>query len=78
MVPATLVQRALNSAVDELAPFDDARREFERDYLTRLLKITAGNVTQAAKLAKRNRSDFYTLLNRHEIDPAVFKAGADS
>jgi len=77
MVPATLVQRALNSAVDELAPFDDARREFERDYLTRLLKITAGNVTQAAKLAKRNRSDFYSLLNRHEIDPAGFKAGAD-
>ena len=77
MVPATLVQRALNSAVDELAPFDDARREFERDYLTRLLKITAGNVTQAAKLAKRNRSDFYSLLNRHEIDPAGFKADAN-
>jgi two-component system response regulator GlrR len=74
MVPAALVQRALNSGVDELAPFDDARREFERDYLTRLLKITGGNVTQAAKLAKRNRSDFYTLLNRHQIDPAQFKA----
>ena len=75
MVPAALVQRALNSAGDEIATFDDARRDFERDYLTRLLKITAGNVTQAAKLAKRNRSDFYTLLNRHQIDPAGFKAG---
>jgi two-component system response regulator GlrR len=74
MVPAALVQRALAGGVDELAPFDDARREFERDYLTRLLKITGGNVTQAAKLAKRNRSDFYTLLKRHQIDPAQFKA----
>lgn len=73
VVPAALVQRALNSGAEELAAFDDARREFERDYLTRLLKITAGNVTQAAKLAKRNRSDFYTLLNRHQIDPAQFK-----
>jgi two-component system response regulator GlrR len=75
VVPLTLVQRALNSGGEEIATFDDARRDFERDYLTRLLKITAGNVTQAAKLAKRNRSDFYTLLNRHQIDPAGFKAG---
>jgi len=74
VVPATLVQRSLNSGGDELAAFDEARREFERDYLTRLLKITGGNVTHAAKLAKRNRSDFYTLLNRHQIDPAVFKS----
>jgi two-component system response regulator GlrR len=77
VIPAALVQRALNSAGDELTPFDDARRQFERDYLTRLLKITAGNVTHAARLAKRNRSDFYTLLNRHQIDPAGFKNGAD-
>jgi len=76
-VPAALVQRALNSGGDELTPFDDARREFERDYLTRLLKITAGNVTHAARLAKRNRSDFYSLLNRHQIDPAAFKPAAD-
>jgi len=75
VVPSTLVQRALNSGGEALAPFDDARREFERDYLTRLLKITGGNVSQAAKLAKRNRSDFYSLLNRHQIDPAVYKAG---
>ena len=36
-------------------------------------RITGGNVTQAAKLAKRNRSDFYTLLNRHQIDPGQYK-----
>jgi two-component system response regulator GlrR len=30
-------------------------------------------VSQAAKLAKRNRSDFYSLLNRHELEPAAFK-----
>ncbi len=77
VVPAALVQRALNSGGDELTPFDDARREFERDYLVRLLKITAGNVTHAARLAKRNRSDFYPLLGRHQIDPAGFKNTAD-
>ncbi|MEP7155809.1 MAG: sigma 54-interacting transcriptional regulator [Betaproteobacteria bacterium] len=73
VITESQVRRALNATADELATFDEARREFERDYLTRLLKTTGGNVTQAAKLAKRNRSDFYTLLNRHEIDPATFK-----
>ena len=39
----------------------------------RLLKITGGNVTQAAQLAKRNRTEFYKLLQRHELEPAMFK-----
>ena len=42
---------------------------FERDYLVRLLKITGGNVTQAARLAKRNRTEFYKLLQRHQLEP---------
>ena len=46
-------------------PFEEARKTFERDYLVRLLKITGGNVTQAALLAKRNRTEFYKLLQRH-------------
>jgi two-component system response regulator GlrR len=37
------------------------------------MRITEGNVTQAARLAKRNRSDFYSLLDRHQLDPASFK-----
>ena len=41
----------------------------------RLLKITGGNVTQAAQLAKRNRTEFYKLLQRHQLEPAMFKEG---
>jgi two-component system response regulator GlrR len=73
-IPPTLVQRALATQVGEHLPFDEARRQFERDYLTQVLKLTSGNVTQAAKLAQRNRTDFYALLGRHQIDPASFKA----
>ena len=73
LVPAALVERALDIPAEELATFDEARRRFERDYLTRLLRMTNGNVTHAARLAKRNRSDFYSLLARHELDPAGFK-----
>jgi two-component system response regulator GlrR len=71
VLTAALVKRAL------AVPGDDARGGFERDYLTRLLRITDGNVTQAAKLAKRNRSDFHSLLARYELDPASFKPGKD-
>ena len=73
-IPPSLVQRALATQVGEHVPFDEARRQFERDYLTQVLKLTSGNVTQAAKLAQRNRTDFYALLGRHQIDPAAFKA----
>lgn len=74
IVPLALIERALNKPGEDIASFDEARRGFERDYLVQLLKLTGGNVSQAARIAKRNRSDFYTLLNRHEIDPARFKA----
>jgi two-component system response regulator GlrR len=73
IVPAALIERAIAAPAGDLASFDEARRGFERDYLLQLLRLTDGNVTQAAKLAKRNRSDFYSLLARHEIDPSEFK-----
>jgi two-component system response regulator GlrR len=56
-----------------LTPLDEARRAFERDYLVRTLKITEGNVTHAARLAGRNRTEFYRLLERHALAPAMFK-----
>ncbi len=74
LIAAALVQSALSSQGLEMLPLDDARKEFERDYLTQLLKITKGNVAQAAKLARRNRTDFYALLARHQIESGSFKA----
>ena len=73
VIPATLVQAALKEDAAALVPFEEARKTFERDYLVRLLKITGGNVTQAAQLAKRNRTEFYKLLQRHRLEPAMFK-----
>jgi two-component system response regulator GlrR len=75
VIPASLVQSALQEDASALVPFEEARKAFERDYLVRLLKITGGNVTQAAVLAKRNRTEFYKLLQRHHLEPAMFKEG---
>jgi two-component system response regulator GlrR len=78
LIPASLVQQALHDdAEGSLEPLDEARRAFEHDYLVRLLKTTAGNVTQAARLAQRNRTEFYKLLQRHNLTPAMFKNTSD-
>jgi two-component system response regulator GlrR len=57
---------------------DQARRDFERDYLVRILGMTQGNVTHAARLAGRNRTEFYRLLERHSLSPGMFKPVPDS
>ena len=73
-IPASLVQRALRDEVQgEMPAFADARSRFERDYLTQLLQITNGNVSQAARIAKRNRTEFYKLLHKHHLNPSQFK-----
>jgi len=74
LVPLALVQQAIKYQQTEFASFEQARKQFEREYLTRLLKMTGGNVSQAARLAQRNRTEFYKLLQRHALDPALFKA----
>ena len=73
MIPATQVRQAIDDEQRSLAPLDQARRAFERDYLVRILKITRGNVTHAARLAGRNRTEFYRLLERHGLEPSMFK-----
>jgi two-component system response regulator GlrR len=73
LMPASLVQQAIQNEETELTSFEQARRKFEREYLAQLLKITEGNVTNASRMAKRNRTEFYKLLQRHQLDPRLFK-----
>ena len=49
--------------------------QFERDYLVKVLRMAGGNVAQAARIAQRNRTDLYKLLQRHELRPERFKTG---
>jgi two-component system response regulator GlrR len=75
VIPESLVRQALDAGDTALTPLDEARKAFERDYLVRILKITGGNVTKAARLAGRNRTEFYRLLERHSLEPGMFKGG---
>ena len=73
LIPVSLVEKALQEKQISLPSFNDAKKNFERDYLVQLLQLANGNVTEAARLAKRNRTEFYRLLNRHELKAAEFK-----
>jgi len=72
VITADQVQEA-QGQITQLPSFDEARDEFTRSYLVQLMQVTQGNVSQAARLAKRNRTDFYKLLSRHGVEPEEFK-----
>jgi len=73
LVSASLVQKALRGKTKEVLPLGEAQSQFERDYLVQIMQMTRGNVCQAARLAQRNRTDFYKLLHRHQLEPALFR-----
>lgn len=73
LIPVGLVEKALQEKQKTLLSFTDAKKNFEREYLVKILQLANGNVTEAARLAKRNRTEFYRLLDRHELKAAQFK-----
>ena len=73
VIPLALLQETMFGEEAGVQPLEEARRRFEHDYLVRLLRMTRGNVTQAARMAQRNRTDFYKLLQRHDLTPTHFK-----
>jgi two-component system response regulator GlrR len=73
VISAKLVENTLGVESRGLPPLAQARDEFVRNYLLQLLQTTRGNVSQAARLAQRNRTEFYKLLARHDINPQAFK-----
>ena len=74
LVPLSLVQRALRVPSFEVLSYADAKQRFERNYLIQLLKLTDGNVSDAARLADRNRTEFYRLLQKSGLTPSLFRA----
>ena len=78
VIPASLVDHALRGTSQGLLPFAEARDRFELDYLSSLLNATGGNVSRAARLAGRNRSEFYKLLKKHRLNPEKFRLAGEA
>lgn len=76
VIPETLVENALPfTASNKAKNLTDAKKDFERKYVEDLLRSTQGSITEAARLAGRNRSDFYKIVQRHGVDVEQFKMG---
>jgi two-component system response regulator GlrR len=73
LIPLALIQRALRSPSVQVLTLAEARQRFEHEYLVGLLKLTDGNVADAARLADRNRTEFYRLMQKHGLTPSHFK-----
>jgi len=78
LIPLSLVQRALRVPTMEALSYAEAKQRFERNYLVQLLKLTDGNVADAARIADRNRTEFYRLLQKYDLTPAMFRGEAES
>ena len=78
IIPLSMAQKALGDEESDLRTLKDAKHLFEREYLISVLQLTKGQVANSARIAGRNRTEFYKLLNAHNLDPSDFRdqAGA--
>ena len=69
---------SVESEDDQLPPLTEAKRRaaamFERNYLIMAMERAKGSISEAARLAGLDRTNFRRLLQRHGIDATTFKA----
>ncbi len=58
---------------EEVPSFKEAKRAFETRYVVGLLRRCRGNISRAARLAKKDRKDFYDVIRRTGVDPSEFR-----
>jgi two-component system response regulator GlrR len=63
----------LSTEGEEVPSFKEAKRAFETRYVEGLLRRCNGNISRAARLAKKDRKDFYDVIRRTGVDPAQFR-----
>jgi len=63
---------------EQLPPLTEAKRRagavFEKNYLTMAMERAKGSISEAARLAGLDRTNFRRLLQRHGIDATAFKS----
>jgi len=52
----------------------EAKNKFEKDYISKALSLTDGNISRAASLIGKYRADFYELLKKHNLKISNFKS----
>lgn len=66
-----------NDSKQEIASFKVAKtrivNEFEVNYITNLLTVFNGNISEAARAAKKDRRAFWQLIKKHNIDVSSYR-----
>jgi len=73
-IALSLVKSGMQDRNKQIKTLKEAKSEFEKNYLIGVLKMSAGHVANAAKIAGRNRTEFYKLLGAHSIEPDKFRS----
>ncbi len=73
-IALSLIKMGCQDRSKQMKTLKEAKLEFEKNYLTGILKMSSGHVANAAKIAGRNRTEFYKLLNMHNIEPVNFRS----
>jgi two-component system response regulator GlrR len=70
-----VVEENSESPRDDVAlpSYQEAKSDFERNYLERVLQAAKGNIAKAARMASKSRTEVYGLLKKHGLNPLVFK-----
>lgn len=63
----------LSADGDDVPSFKEAKRAFETRYVQGLLRRCSGNISRAARMAKKDRKDFYDVIRRTGVDPTQFR-----
>lgn len=73
VIPLSIVKKALQDKPLKIQTLREVKQMCEKNYLISVLRISGGNVANAARIAGRNRTEFYKLLGQHKLDPAAFR-----
>lgn len=63
----------LNPVNTKPATYQEIRTCCEKSYLTRLLQLSEGNVSEVARLSGRHRTEIYRQLEKLALDPKKFQ-----
>ncbi|MBI2798759.1 MAG: sigma-54-dependent Fis family transcriptional regulator [Gammaproteobacteria bacterium] len=77
IIPLAMAMRALREESGSMQTLKEAREDFEKKYLISVMRVANGNVATAARIAGRNRTEFYKLLGTYGIEAGEFRAAAE-
>ncbi len=73
VIPLSIVKKSIQNKPTQIQTLKEVKQQCERNYLISVMRISGGNVANAARVAGRNRTEFYKLLNQHNLDPADYR-----